>query len=88
MQIAISGGRDVMNQWVSVTVTAGQGESISHVTTNLNEFPIGDDALSPAEESYDRTWHQVGTGVPGNTNKVVVTASDQNGNQKSASKTW
>jgi hypothetical protein len=76
-----------MNQWVSVTISVTEGELISRVATNLNGFRIGDDALSPLEESYERTWHQVGSGVPGNINRVVVTATDQLGNQKSASKT-
>jgi hypothetical protein len=77
-----------MNQWVDVTVSAGQGELISHVATNLDGVPIGDDDLSPPESSYQRTWHQVGTGVPGQTNQVVVVARDQKGNETSASKTW
>ncbi len=88
MDITIKGGKDVMNQWVEVTVKGGSSQQISHVTTNLDGFPIGDDDVSPPEGSYDRTWRQVGTGTPGQTHKVGVIATDQNGKQEFASKTW
>jgi hypothetical protein len=88
MQIEIKAGRDVMNQWVDVTVTSSSPQLIAHVTTKLDEIAIGDDDLNPPEDSYERTWHQVGTGIPGQTHKAVVVASDQNGNVESASKTW
>jgi len=88
MDIQIQAGRDVMNQWVDVSVKAGAGPLIANVTTVLDGFGIGDDDLDPPEDSYQRTWHQVGTGAPNQTHEVVVTAVDDNGNQESASKTW
>lgn len=88
MDIQIKGGKDVMNQWVHVIVKGGLKQQISHVTTNLDGFPIGEDDLIPLEGSYERTWHQVGGGGPNDTHRVVVTASDQKGNQESASETW
>jgi hypothetical protein len=88
MDIDIRAGRDVVNQWVEVTVKAGPGHLISHVTTNLDGFPIGDDGLAPAETSYQRQWHQVGTGTPNQTHVVVVTATDNKAIPSTASKTW
>ena len=88
MNIKISAGRDVMNQWVDVAITASPPQLIAHVTTELDGFPIGDDDLNPPERSYERTWHQVGTGVPNQTHTVVAVATDQNGNEETASKTW
>jgi len=88
MDIQVKAGRDVMNQWVEVTVKGGSGQLISYVTTMLDGFPIGDDGLNPPEGSYERAWHQVGTGAPNQTHNVLVTATDQKGNQESASKTW
>jgi hypothetical protein len=88
MTFQIQAGRDVMNQWVAVTVTAGTGQLIANVTTALDGFSIGDDDLNPPQDSYQRTWHQVGSGVPGQTHKVVVTAVDDKGHQESASNTW
>jgi hypothetical protein len=88
MEIGIQAGRDIMDQWVDVTVKGGSGQLISHVTTNLDGFPIGDDDLNPPESSYQRTWHQVGSGGANQTHQVAVTAHDQKGNEESASKTW
>jgi hypothetical protein len=88
MDIQIQGGRDVMNQRVDVMVKGGAGQQIANVTTALDGFPIGDDNLYPPEDSYQRTWNQVGTGAPNQTYKVVVTAVDDKGNQASAPKTW
>jgi hypothetical protein len=88
MTIQIKGGRDIMNQWVEVTVTGATGQMIANVTTVLDGFPLGDDDLNPPQDSYDRTWHQVGTGVPNQTHTVVVTAIDEKGNRESGSKTW
>jgi len=88
MDIQIQAGRDVMDQWVDVAVKGGAGQLIANVTTVLDGFAIGDDDLTPPEGSYQRTWHQVGTGAPNQTHNVVVTTVDDNGNQESASKTW
>jgi hypothetical protein len=88
MDIQIKAGRDMVNQWVEVEVKGGAGQLIANVTTVLDGFAIGDDDLNPPEESYQRTWSQVGTGSPNQTHKVVVTAVDDKGNQSSASKTW
>ena len=88
MDIQIQGGRDMVNQWVDVAVKGGAGQQIANVTTVLDGFSIGDDNLYPPEDSYQRTWHQVGTGAPNQTHEVVVTAVDDQGNRASASKTW
>ena len=64
MDIQIQAGRDLVNQWVDVTVKGGAGQQIATVTTVLDGFPIGDDNLYSPEDSYQRTWHQVGTGAP------------------------
>jgi hypothetical protein len=88
MDIQIRGGRDVMNQKVDVTVKGGTGQLIANVTTALDGLEIGDDNLYTPRDSYQRTWNQVGTGVPNQTHEVVVTAVDDKGKQESASKTW
>jgi hypothetical protein len=88
MDIQIQAGRDLVNQWVDVTVKGGAGQQIANVTTVLDGFPIGDDDLNPPEDSYERTWQQVGTGAPNQTHQVVVTVVDDKGNRSSASKTW
>ena len=88
MDFQIKAGKDVVNQWVDVTVKGGAGQLISNVTTALDGFPIGNDNLNPPEGSYQRTWSQVGSGVPGATHKVEVTAIDHNEKQEAASKTW
>ena len=88
MEFKISAGRDVMNQWLDVVVTAPAPQLIANVTTELDGFSIGDDDLNPPERSYERIWHQVGTGTPNQTHTAVVTATDQNGNEESGSETW
>jgi len=88
MDIQIQGGRDVMNQWVDVAVKGKAGQLVANVTTVLDGFVLADEDLSPPEDSYQRTWHQVGTGIPNQTHKVVVTAVDDQGKQESASRTW
>jgi hypothetical protein len=88
MNFQISGGRDVMNQWVDVSVAGGAGQQIAHVTTTLDGNPLGDEDLNPPEVSYHRMWHQVGTGGPNETHRVDVTATDQTGKQETGSNTW
>jgi len=88
MDIQIRGGKDLVNQFVEVEVKGREGQLVANVTTVLDGFEIGDDDLNPPEDSYERTWNQVGTGAPNQTHKVVVTAVDDKGNQSSASKTW
>ncbi len=88
MDIQINAGKDVMNQWVSVAAKAGAEQQIVRVTTTLDGSVLGSDDLHPPEVSYERTWHQVGSGVPGMTHRVAVTTRDQKGNEESASKTW
>ena len=88
MDIQIQAGRDMVNQWVDVTVKAGTGELIANVTTALDGSSIGDDNLYSPQSSYERSWHQVGTGVPNQTHTVVVTVVDDKGSQSSGSKTW
>jgi hypothetical protein len=88
MDIQIRAGRDMANQWVDVKVKGGTGQQIANVATVLDGFSIGDDNLYPPEDAYQRTWQQVGTGVPNQTHAVVVTVIDDKGNRASASKTW
>jgi hypothetical protein len=88
MEIQIQSGRDIMNQWVDVTVKGGAGQLIANVTTVLDGSSLGSDDLDPRERSYQRTWHQVGTGVPNQIHVVLVTAVDDQGKQENASKTW
>jgi hypothetical protein len=88
MDIQIQAGRDLVNQWVDVAVKGGAGQLIANVTTVLDGFAIGDDIVNPPEDSYQNTWHQVGTGAPNQTHSVVVTVVDDKGHQASASKTW
>ena len=88
MDIGIRGCRDVKNQRVEVTIKADAGRQIASVTTVLDGFSIGDDNLYPPEESYERTWQQVGTGAPNQAHEVVVTVVDDQGHQSSASKMW
>lgn len=88
MDIQIQAGRDLVNQWVDVTIKGGAGQLIANVATVLDGFSIGDDNLYPPQESYEKTWNQVGTGAPNQPHQVVVTAVDDKGNRASASKTW
>jgi len=88
MAIQIKAGRDVINLWVDVTVTATSGRQIANVTTTLDEFPVANDDLNPPQDSYQNTWHDLGLGTVGATHKVEVTAVDDQGKIEAASKTW
>lgn len=88
MDIQIQAGRDLVNQWVDVSINGGVDQLIASVTTVLDGFSIGDDNICPPETSYKKTWNQVGTGAPNQPHEVVVTAVDDKGNRTSTSKTW
>lgn len=87
MQIDIKHQKSPALGWtIDVTVTADKNESISHVRIVVNDFPASDESPSAGVTKWHKTLVQQGV-FPGD-NKVVVTATDQNGNDTSGEDEW
>ena len=88
MNITINHTKNPAVGW-NVDVTAlgeAASEKISQVIVKINGFPEPTETLNPPVKSWHKLYTQKGQ-YPGD-NKVEVTASDQDGNQTSATDVW
>lgn len=87
MKFSIQRNRAIAGNDIIVGVEA-EGEAISHVTTNLDGFDIGDDDVDPPSVSFERQFLQAGDASPHLQHRLVVTVTDPQGNTKSADRRW
>jgi len=88
MIFTIGCARDIVGYRIDVQVKAEGTEEISSVSTRYENSPLADDYLSPSEVQYQRIFTQVGGYTPGVERTVKVTATNDAGKQKTASKRW
>jgi hypothetical protein len=88
MKFTIQRTRAIAGNDITVGIEAEGNEVISHVTTNLDGFDIGDDDVDPPSVSFEREFLQAGDASPHLEHRLVVTVTDSQGNTKSADRRW
>ncbi len=88
LSFTLSHQRDTVGQRLTVKVGPSPGLLIARVTTRLDGLTLADDPLAPAEVQYEREFGQAGTGGPGSSHVLLVTATDTNGTGHTASQRW
>ncbi len=73
---------------ITVTVVAGEMESIASVTVTLDGEDLEELELSDGTESYTRTFSGVGGSAPGMDHTLIVAAMDNRGASHSATTRW
>src|SRR5579863_6638870 len=64
MKFTIQRNRAIAGNDITVGIEAEGNEVISHVTTNLDGFDIGDDEVDPPSVSFEREFLQAGDASP------------------------
>jgi hypothetical protein len=88
MKFSIQHRRSIVGNDIDVSIEAGGDQVISHVTTTLDGFDIGDDELDPPCASYERQFLQAGDASPHLEHELVVTVRDTQGKNTSADRRW
>lgn len=88
MKFSIQHQRSVAGNDITVGIEAEGDQAISHVTTTLDGFDIGDDDLVPPCSSYEHQFLQAGEASPHQTHELVVTVTDSEGRVTSADRRW
>ena len=73
---------------ITVTITAGENESIADVSVQLDGFWLEELALSSGTEKYERSFSGVGASWPGAEHELIVTARDADGGVHGATTRW
>ena len=88
MRFSLKSQRALVGHHVTVKVTANAGEAIAKVATELDGRRLGRDVLAPPEAQYERIFHQVGGGGPGQEHVLVLRATNSDGETAVASRRW
>ena len=88
MKFAATHTRAFTGSDITVTVTAGEDESIATVTVTLDSFDLEELELAGGTESYTRTFAHTGDSAPGMEHTLVVAATDAAGVAHSATTQW
>ena len=87
MTIDVSHQKNPAIGWdVNTVVTADKREKIAHVVIRVNGIPECNEDVSPAASSWKKNLVQQGS-YPG-ANKVVVTATNEKGEDTDANDEW
>ncbi len=87
MKISISHARNPLLGWdIDVGVQAETGQKIGEVQVRINDVTEAQDQPGDGLDSWEQMFRQKGI-YPGS-NKVEVSASDQNGNETRAEQKW
>lgn len=87
MQFTTTHTRNPLAGWdIDVTVVAENKEKIAHVRIDVNDFTESDEDVSPTATKWHKVLTQQGQ-FPGE-NKVVVTATDESGQDSSDVEEW
>ena len=88
MKFSIQHQRAIVGNDISVAIETEGDQLISHVTTTLDGFDIGDDELESPSVSYERKFLQKGDASPHLEHDLVVTATNTQGKAISADHRW
>lgn len=88
MKFSIQHRRSVMGNDIDVAVDSEGDNLISHVTTTLDGFDIGDDELDSPCASYQRQFLQAGDTSPHLAHKLAVQVRDMQGKTIAAEALW
>jgi hypothetical protein len=88
MKFSIQHQRSIVGNDILVAIEVEGDEAISHVTTTLDGFDIGDDEADPPCVSYERQFLQAGDASPHLAHELVVTVTDIRGKVVSADRRW
>jgi hypothetical protein len=88
MRFSLRNQRAVVGHDITVKVTANAREAIAKVTTELDGRRLARDVLVPPEAQYERIFHQVGGGGPGQEHVLVLRATNSDGETSVASRRW
>lgn len=73
---------------ITVTITAGEGESIANVSVQLDGFALEELVLTDGTEKYERSFAGAGASTPGAEHTLIVTALDGGGAVHGATTRW
>jgi hypothetical protein len=88
MKFSIQHQRAVVGNDLLIGIEAEGKEQISRVTTTLDGFDVGDDALDPPAVSYEHQFLQAGAASPHLLHQLTVVVTDPEGKVKSADRRW
>ena len=88
MKIDATHKRALTGNDITVSAQAEKGEVITDVNSQLDEFTLADDELSPASESYQREFPQAGDAGPGMNHKLIVTVTTTDAKTHTATWIW
>lgn len=88
MNFSITCTRQIVGYRIDVEVKAEGAETIISVVTTYDNFDLANEYLAPPQVQYQRTFSQVGGYTPGVARTVQVTATNEAGLSRTASKSW
>lgn len=88
MRFSLNHRRVVIGHSISVKVVASGSERIVRVLTRLDGSKLGEDRLTPGEVQYERIFERAGGAGPGQEHTLMVSATDADGETRTASLRW
>ncbi len=88
MKFTATHTRGLAGSDITVTITAGEDESIATVTVTLDGAELEELELADGTESYSRTFTHAGAAAPGMEHTLVVMGTDASGAAHSATTEW
>ncbi len=80
--------RALLGSDITVTVSAGDKQSIAEVSILLDGALLEELELADGTENYSRSFAHVGQSSPGMTHALIVTATDDQGAAHGATTEW
>ena len=88
MTFTATHARALVGSDISVTVAAGDKQSIAEISVMLDGAVLEELELADGTENYSRTFSHVGDSQPGMDHTLVVTATDATGSAHGATTQW
>ncbi len=88
MTFTASHTRALLGSDITVTVSAGENQSIAEVSVLLDGAVLEELELADGTDNYSRSFSHVGESQPGMDHSLVVTAVDDKGAAHGATTEW